>query len=138
LVTIPDGIVRFSFFVFPFLEEKAMFRTKVLVTGLLALAVVVLAACAQATPQVIEVTKEVVKEVQVEVTKEVVKEVQVVVTPTPAPVVFKAPRPDTFTYVTFGDVDTLDPALAYDTASGHVLINVYEGLIFYNGADAVN
>lgn len=116
-----------------------MFRRKSLIFALLALVVVALAACApQATPQVIEVTKEVVKEVQVEVTKEVVKEVQVVVTPTPAPVVFKAPRPDTFTYVTFGDVDTLDPALAYDTASGHVLINVYEGLIFYNGADAVN
>jgi peptide/nickel transport system substrate-binding protein len=30
-------------------------------------------------------------------------------------------------------IDTLDPALAYDTASGEVIQNVYEGLVFYDG-----
>jgi len=30
-------------------------------------------------------------------------------------------------------VDTLDPALAYDTASGEVIQNVYETLVFYDG-----
>jgi peptide/nickel transport system substrate-binding protein len=30
-------------------------------------------------------------------------------------------------------IDTLDPALAYDTASGEVIFNVYETLIFYDG-----
>jgi len=42
--------------------------------------------------------------------------------------------PTTFTEVTFGDLDTLDPALAYDTASGEIIQNVYETLIFYDGA----
>jgi len=30
-------------------------------------------------------------------------------------------------------IDTLDPALAYDTASGEILQNVYETLVFYDG-----
>ncbi len=34
---------------------------------------------------------------------------------------------------TIGDADTLDPALAYDTASGEVIQNVYETLVFYDG-----
>ncbi len=48
-----------------------------------------------------------------------------------------AKNPDTFTYVTIaGGPDTLDPALAYDTASGEVLQNVYETLVFYDGDKA--
>ena len=30
-------------------------------------------------------------------------------------------------------IDTLDPALAYDTASGEIIQNVYDSLIFYDG-----
>lgn len=41
--------------------------------------------------------------------------------------------PTTFTYMTIGDAVELDPALAYDTASGEVIFNVYETLVFYNG-----
>ncbi len=41
---------------------------------------------------------------------------------------------DTYVYQTFGDVDTLDPEGAYDTASGLVLENVYETLYGYKGA----
>ena len=39
------------------------------------------------------------------------------------------------TYVeqAFGDVDTLDPVQAYDSASGQVIENVYEGLYGYQG-----
>ena len=44
-----------------------------------------------------------------------------------------AKNPTTFTYATIGDADTLDPALAYDTASGEILQNVYSTLIFYDG-----
>lgn len=40
---------------------------------------------------------------------------------------------DTFVYQSFGDVDTLDPVQAYDTASGQVIENVYEGLYGYAG-----
>jgi ABC-type transport system substrate-binding protein len=44
-----------------------------------------------------------------------------------------AAYPTTFVYDTIGDMDTLDPALSYDTASGEVIQNVYQTLVFYNG-----
>jgi len=44
-----------------------------------------------------------------------------------------AKNPDTVTQATIGDADTLDPALAYDTASGEIIQNVYETLVFYDG-----
>ncbi|MFZ5880132.1 MAG: ABC transporter substrate-binding protein [Chloroflexota bacterium] len=34
------------------------------------------------------------------------------------------------------EIDTLDPALAYDAASGEIIQNVYETLVFYDGAKA--
>lgn len=43
----------------------------------------------------------------------------------------------TFIDMTFGDVDTLDPVQAYDSASGQVIENVYEPLYGYQG-DAVD
>lgn len=39
----------------------------------------------------------------------------------------------TFVEATIGDIDTFDPALAYDTASGEVIQNTYETLVFYDG-----
>ncbi len=43
-------------------------------------------------------------------------------------------NPDTLTLVRFGDPETLDPAYAYDTASGEVFLwNIYETLVFYGG-----
>lgn len=39
----------------------------------------------------------------------------------------------TFNNVSFGDPETLDPARAYDTASGEIVQNVYETLVFYDG-----
>ncbi len=44
-----------------------------------------------------------------------------------------SPDDTTFTEASFGGIDTLDPALAYDTASGEVIQNVYETLVFYDG-----
>jgi len=44
-----------------------------------------------------------------------------------------APDPTTFYMPTFGEIDTLDPALAYDTASGEIIQNTYETLVFYDG-----
>ena len=44
-----------------------------------------------------------------------------------------AKNPDVFTVMTFGSPDTLDPALSYDTASGEIIQNVYETLVFYDG-----
>ena len=48
---------------------------------------------------------------------------------------FKSKDPSTLT-IAYADlsVDTLDPALAYDTMSGEILQNVYETLVFYDGA----
>jgi ABC-type transport system substrate-binding protein len=44
-----------------------------------------------------------------------------------------AKNPTTFTYATIGDIDTLDPALAYDTSSAELIQNTYETLVFYDG-----
>ncbi len=92
------------------------------ILGVLLVLSMVLAACPAQTaePQVVEV----------EVTRMVEGEVQtVVVTATPEPpmeVSFNAPRPDTYTDITFGDIDTMDPNLAYDTASGGLIMQVME------------
>ena len=43
-----------------------------------------------------------------------------------------AKNPDTFTELTAGEPETLDPALAYESAGGEVIQNVYEGLIQYD------
>jgi peptide/nickel transport system substrate-binding protein len=42
----------------------------------------------------------------------------------------------TFVLATTADITTLDPALAYDTASGELIQNIYETLVFYDGANA--
>jgi peptide/nickel transport system substrate-binding protein len=61
----------------------------------------------------------------------------IVVTATPetaapsAPVSFTSKDPTSFVNATIGDMVTMDPALAYDTASGEVIQNTYETLIFY-------
>ncbi len=46
---------------------------------------------------------------------------------------FAATGPDTYVHMTYGEVDTLDPAQAYDTASGAILHNIYETLYTYKG-----
>ena len=43
-------------------------------------------------------------------------------------------NPDTFLYAQYGTVDTLDPAKAYDDASGGCIQNLYETLIYYKGS----
>ena len=45
-----------------------------------------------------------------------------------------AKDPTSYVDATIGDADTFDPALAYDTSSGEILQNVYETLVFYDGA----
>ncbi|HOV64651.1 MAG TPA: ABC transporter substrate-binding protein, partial [Spirochaetia bacterium] len=42
-------------------------------------------------------------------------------------------NPDTFIYVSHGDAETLDPCKAYDNASGGVIQNIYETLVYYDG-----
>ena len=50
-----------------------------------------------------------------------------------AEVVEEIKNPDTFIYATIGDIDSLDPAYSYDTASGETEQCIYETLIFYDG-----
>jgi peptide/nickel transport system substrate-binding protein len=108
------------------------FRSSILL-GVLLLVAMILAACPAAVqPQVVEV----------EVTRIVEGESQtIVVTATPEPVMpvsFNAPRSDTYTDITFGDIDTMDPNLAYDTASGGLIMNVMETLIWFDHTDATS
>ncbi len=44
-----------------------------------------------------------------------------------------SPDPSTITVASTGDPLVLDPAACYDTASGQVLQNIYETLVFYDG-----
>ena len=120
-----------------------MFSKKLAILVVLTMiATMVLAACGPtAEPEVIiqtvpvEVTK--IVEVEGEV-QTIVEEVIVEVTAVPEeePVapegVFVDPSPDTYKTVTFGDIDTMDPNLAYDTASAAPMLNVMEGLLFFN------
>jgi peptide/nickel transport system substrate-binding protein len=50
----------------------------------------------------------------------------------------KSKDPTTFTYVTFGEPETLDPALDYETSGGMVVSNIYDTLIFYNREKAAD
>jgi peptide/nickel transport system substrate-binding protein len=45
-----------------------------------------------------------------------------------------SPNPTVFTNVEYGDIDTLDPALTYDTGSCEIVQNIYETLVFYDGS----
>ena len=115
--------------------------------ALVMIVAVVLAACGP-TPEpqvvietvVVEQTRIVEKEGEVQtVVETVVETVEVEVTAVPEepePVSNVAPRPDTYTFVGFGDPDTLDPNLNYETAGGELIMNVAEGLIFYNFNDS--
>jgi peptide/nickel transport system substrate-binding protein len=46
------------------------------------------------------------------------------------------PNPDTVVWETIGQPDTLDPATDYETAGAAVIQNVYEQLLWFNGAHA--
>ena len=107
-------------------------RNKLFIFGtLLIVASMILGACAQtpATPETL--VTEVVKTVEV-----MVEGTPMVVTatpePPPPPMEYTSSDPNTFVYTTFGEPDTFDPALAYETAGGEVLQNVYETLVFFN------
>ena len=55
-------------------------------------------------------------------------------TAAPAPTGPKSKDPTTLTLADMDvSIDTLDPALAYDTASGEIIQNSYDTLIFYDG-----
>src|SRR5437899_1699552 len=59
-----------------------------------------------------------------------VAEYTVLVTASPPPSSF-VKNPNVFTFVTFGEPDSLDPAYDYETSGGQIIQNVAEGLIWY-------
>jgi peptide/nickel transport system substrate-binding protein len=75
----------------------------------------------------VEVTRVVTEVVEVPAEEEAMEEVSMV-----------PDDPTTFTALTFGDVDTLDPNLAYDTASGALIGSVMEPLFTFNHNDATS
>jgi peptide/nickel transport system substrate-binding protein len=124
-----------------------------LLFAILALLVMVLVACTAEPTTVVEqvevtrvVTETVVEEGEtIEVTRVVTEVEEVIVEVTPegmedeGEAEMMAPDdPTVYTEVVFGDIDTMDPNLAYDTASGALLNNVMETLIYYNGSDATS
>lgn len=135
------------------MKEKKRTRFFLVAAALLA---VVLTACG---PQTVEVTRVVTETVveTVEVEGEMVEVTRVVtetITETVVETVVEtvevpaageedmgpmgAPDPSIYTTVTFGDIDTMDPNLVYDTASGTLALNVMEPLIQYDREDPNN
>jgi peptide/nickel transport system substrate-binding protein len=47
----------------------------------------------------------------------------------------KSKDPSTFVFQTFGDPNTLDPHILYDTASSGIVQNIIENLVTFDGAD---
>jgi len=50
----------------------------------------------------------------------------------------KSKDPTTWTEATFGEPETLDPSLTYETSGGEILQNVLDNLIFYKKDSAVD
>jgi peptide/nickel transport system substrate-binding protein len=113
-------------------------RNKLLiVASLFIVASMVLGACATTppTPQTVVQTVEVVKTVEVQGPAGQT----IIVTPTAPPAKeWHSKDPTTYTTATFGDPETFDPALCYETAGGQIIQNTHDSLIFYNKADPVS
>lgn len=132
-----------------------MFTQKKSLLWLAALAIIalVMAAC-QPQVETVEVTRvventvvetvtvegeviEVTRVVESTVVETVTVEVEVPAEPADeGPVEFMAADNTIYRTQTFGDIDTMDPNLIYDTASGTLALNVLEPLIRYNREDA--
>ena len=54
--------------------------------------------------------------------------------PTPAPTAASGHDKETYVHVSIQDIDSMDPAWAYDTASHSIIANIYEPLVNYKGA----
>jgi len=98
----------------------------------------VLVACATPAPETIIETVVVTQVVE----GEVVEVVQTQIVEVPAegssdePMEMVDPNPDTWTWVTFGDVDSLDPALNYESFGDGFLEDIYDNLVAYQGPNA--
>jgi peptide/nickel transport system substrate-binding protein len=107
-----------------------MYQKKILLVGLVALGCTILSACgsaATATP-----VPPTAAATQAAATQAVATNTAVPPTPTNTFATgFKSKDPTTFVSLEYGNVDTLDSALAYDSASGGILQQVYDTLVTY-------
>ena len=108
--------------------------------ALIAVIALLLIACqpqvvTQTVIETVVVTQVVEREGEQVVVTEIV-EVERVVTPAPEVVTHEKEDKDTLVYTSFGEPDTLDPALNYETSGNEVIFNVYETLVFYNRQSA--
>jgi peptide/nickel transport system substrate-binding protein len=114
------------------------------IVGLFVIAGLILVSCAQPEPETVEVIKTVIvtEMVEGEVVEVVVTEiVEVEVTPEVeemGPATFNAEDPTLWTWVTFGDIDTLDPAWNYESFGDGFLEDIYDTLVDYQGPDATS
>ena len=114
-----------------------------LLIGALMIAALVLVACsAPEAPTEIITTVIVTQVVEGEVQEVVVTQVVTVEVPAEgeeaAPATFESADPTTFTWVTFGDIDTLDPAWNYESFGDGFLEDIYDTLVDYQGPDATS
>jgi peptide/nickel transport system substrate-binding protein len=115
----------------------SQFRKTGLVMALLLVVALGLVAC-QPQSQVVEVTRVVTETVveegqPVEVTRIVTEVQEVIATPEPDVVVPAGPSdPTVWRELSFGEPETLDPSLGYETSGGNVIQNVMEPLIIYD------
>src|SRR5690349_24198681 len=94
-------------------------------SSLTVIASMMLAACGPQATAIIP-TAQVIVQTQIVEVQGTPQVQEVVVTATPEPVqevTYNSADPSSYLHVTFGDIDTLDPALDYETAGGTVLQN---------------
>jgi peptide/nickel transport system substrate-binding protein len=95
--------------------------------SLLALASMILAACGGAAP-----ATQAPAATEAPAATSAATEAPAAATEAPATNAAASKDPTTYFRPTFGEPETLDPALDYETAGGEIVSNVYEGLVFYN------
>jgi len=103
------------------MRKRGWSRVWFLVVALI-LAVTLLPACAAEEAEDVVVEEEEEEDVVVEEEEEET-----------VPETREIKNPDTFISATIGDVDSLDPAYGYDTASGEQTQTIYETLIWFDG-----
>ena len=110
-----------------------MFRNKkwLVIVNLMAIAGMILSACAAPTPTAAPAAPA----TQPPAAPATQPPAAQPTTPPPAPEAPTSKAPTTFIEMTFGDPETLDPAVDYETAGSSVLLNIYEGLVTFDGAD---
>ena len=109
-----------------------------LLFAFLVMASMLLAACQPATVVQTVVVTEIVAGTAVERVITATPEPATAVPPAAEVPVAASKDPENWVQASFGEPETLDPALDYESAGGEILTYVYDTLIFYNKDSAVD